>query len=99
MKYMKKSNWTKARIFRWTLGISGWVFCLIMAFVIEQYYRWEVSNFVSRDGEPHTYNIYEGTSIDSLMAMIEEDYEIVSFSSVTRNRATMCCLRRSVTAN
>lgn len=76
MKYMKKSNWTKARIFRWTLGISGWVFCLIMAFVIEQYYRWEVSNFVSRDGEPHTYNIYEGTSIDSLMAMIEEDYEI-----------------------
>ena len=58
---MKNYKWTKARIFRWCLGISGWVFCLIMAFVIEQYYRWEVCNFVARDGESHTYNIYEGT--------------------------------------
>lgn len=73
---MKNYKWTKARIFRWCLGISGWIFCLMMAFVIEQYYRWEVCNFVARDGESHTYNIYEGTTIDSLLAMIEKDYEI-----------------------
>ena len=66
----------KAKVFRWTLGILGWVLCLVLIFFLEQYYRWEVSNFTARDGESHTYNIYEGTTIDSLLAMIEENYEI-----------------------
>ena len=73
---MAKYEWTKARILRWTLGISGWIFCMILLFVTEQYYRWEVSNFTSRDGEAHVYNIYEGTSIDSLMSMLRQDYDI-----------------------
>lgn len=66
----------KARVFRWTLGITGWVLVMILAFVVEQYYRWEVCNFVSRDGEEHSYNIYEGASIDSLFNLLREDYEI-----------------------
>jgi UPF0755 protein len=73
---MAKYEWTKARILRWTLGISGWIFCMILLFVTEQYYRWEVSNFTARDGEAHVYNIYEGTSIDSLMSMLRQDYDI-----------------------
>lgn len=73
---MAKYEWTKARILRWTLGISGWVIALIAAFFAEQYYRWEVCNFSSRDGESHSYNIYEGTTIDSLFALLREDYEI-----------------------
>ena len=66
----------KAKVFRWTLGITGWVLCMILIFVVEQYYRWEVCNFESRDGEPHSYNIYEGTSTDSLIAMLRQDYNI-----------------------
>ena len=73
---MAKYEWTKTRILRWTLGISGWIFCLILAFVVEQYYRWEVCNFTSRDGEAHTYNIYEGATIDSLFTLLREDYDI-----------------------
>ena len=73
---MAKYEWTKTRILRWTLGISGWIFCMILLFVTEQYYRWKVSNFTSRDGEAHVYNIYEGTSIDSLMSMLRQDYDI-----------------------
>ena len=44
---MEKYEWTKARILRWTLGVSGWIFCLILIFFLEQYYRWEVCNFES----------------------------------------------------
>ena len=73
---MAKYEWTKARILRWTLGISGWVLALIAAFVAEQYYRWEVCNFESYDGEEHSYNIYEGTTIDSLFTLLREDYDI-----------------------
>lgn len=73
---MAKYEWTKARILRWTLGVSGWIFCIILVFVVEQYYRWEVCNFVSRDGEPHSYNIYKGATRDSLIALLREDYEI-----------------------
>ena len=72
----------KARVIRWILGISGWVLCLILIFCLEQYYRWEVSNFEARDGQRHTYNIYEGTTIDSLLSMISEDYEISAMADL-----------------
>ena len=73
---MEKREWTKTRILRWVLGIGGWVVCLILIFFLEQYYRWEVSNFTSRDGEAHSYNVYEGTTIDSLLSMLRQDYDI-----------------------
>ena len=73
---MAKYEWTKARILRWTLGVSGWIFCIVLIFVVEQYYRWHVCNFESRDGEPHSYNIYEGATLDSLFTLLREDYEI-----------------------
>ena len=73
---MAKYEWTKARILRWTLGVSGWIFCIVLIFVVEQYYRWHVCNFASRDGEPHSYNIYEGATLDSLFTLLREDYEI-----------------------
>ncbi len=73
---MGKYEWTKARVLRWTLGVSGWIFCIVLIFVVEQYYRWHVCNFTSRDGEPHSYNIYEGATLDSLFTLLREDYEI-----------------------
>jgi UPF0755 protein len=73
---MAKYEWTKARILRWTLGVSGWIFCIVLIFVVEQYYRWHVCNFASSDGEPHSYNIYEGATLDSLFTLLREDYEI-----------------------
>ena len=73
---MAKYEWTKARILRWTLGVSGWILCVLLIFVVEQYYRWEVCNFVSRDGESHSYNIYEGATRDSLINLLKEDYDI-----------------------
>lgn len=73
---MGKYEWTKGRILRWTLGISGWVLVIILAFLVEQYYRWKVCNFISRDGEEHEYNIYEGATIDSLFTLLREDYDI-----------------------
>ena len=32
---MAKYEWTKARILRWTLGISGWIFSMILLFTVE----------------------------------------------------------------
>ena len=54
------------------LGIGAGVF------VAEQYYRWHICNFRSMDGEPHSYNIYAGATIDSVRSIIQEDYEISS---------------------
>ena len=49
---------------------------LVFSFSVEQYYRLHVSNFTSRDGKPHSYNIYPGTTIDSVLSMIRADYEV-----------------------
>ena len=47
-------------------------------FAIEQYYRSEVCNFSSKDGESHGYYIYPDASIDSVMALVREDYKIAA---------------------
>ena len=51
-------------------------------FVAEQYYRWHICNFRSMDGEPHSYNIYAGATIDSVLSIIQEDYEISSMTDL-----------------
>ena len=47
-------------------------------FAIEQYYRSEVCNFISKDGESHGYYIYPDASIDSVMTLVREDYKIAA---------------------
>jgi UPF0755 protein len=60
------------------LIIIGSLTVIACAFVAEQYYRWNICNFRSIDGEPHSYNIYQGASLDSVLNLLREDYEISS---------------------
>ena len=68
----------KRYILRTILIVLGVILALTGAFVGEQYYRWHICNFVSRDGEPHEYNIYAGSTTDSVLNLLREDYEISS---------------------
>ena len=43
---------------------------------LQQYYRLEVCNFVSRDGESHGYYVYPDMSADSLYTLMCVDYEV-----------------------
>ena len=65
-------------ILRTILIVIGSLTVLACAFVAEQYYRWNICNFRSIDGEPHSYNIYQGASLDSVLNLLREDYEISS---------------------
>ena len=49
---------------------------IVFAGFIEQYYRLEVCNFVSRDGESHGYYVYSDMSADSLFHLMCVDYEV-----------------------
>lgn len=66
----------KRTIFFWTLRIIGIIMLIFTVFAAEQYYRWKISNFTSKDGEPHSYHIYKDATIDSVLNLIREDYEI-----------------------
>ena len=68
----------KRYIWRTALGVSCLIVFLGIAFVAEQYYRLHVSNFRSFDGLEHSYKIYPGATIDSVLNLIEQDYEIGS---------------------
>lgn len=46
--------------------------------VWEQIYRLKKCNFRAADGEPHGFYVYPGTTTDSLMQMIGEQYEMQS---------------------
>lgn len=72
----------KRYILRTVLIIIGTLAVLACAFVAEQYYRWHICNFRSMDGEPHSYNIYAGASIDSVLQLLQEDYEISSMTDL-----------------
>ena len=65
-------------ILRTILIVLGIIAVLASAFLSEQYYRWHICNFRANDGEPHTYNIYPGASIDSVLNLLREDYDISS---------------------
>ena len=45
---------------------------------IQQYYRLEVCNFISRDGETHGYYVFPNASADSLYTLMCVDYEVQS---------------------
>jgi len=68
----------KRYILRSLLVVIGVVLLLGVAFTFEQYYRLDISNFRSYDEQEHGYYIYPGASIDSVMELIEQDYDIGS---------------------
>lgn len=65
-------------ILRAILISIGVISVIVSIFLAEQYYRWNICNFRARDYQEHAYNIYEGASIDSVLNLLREDYEISS---------------------
>ena len=51
---------------------------VIVGFLAKQYYHYSQSNFVSHDGETHSYHVYPDMTADSLMAEMLQDYEMTS---------------------
>lgn len=54
--------------------------------VFYQYYRLEVSNFASNDGEGHGYYLYPDMSVDSLVSLMKQDYTLASERSWNAHR-------------
>ena len=48
------------------------------AVCIEQYYRLEICNFTSNDGEGHGYYVYPDATADSLFLVMKQDYHVGS---------------------
>ena len=46
--------------------------------IAEQWYRMEVCNYESMDGEPHGYYVYPDMDADSLLSMMQADYHVYS---------------------
>ena len=68
----------KRYILRTALITLGVLAVLISVFVAEQYYRWNICNFRAKDNQEHAFNIYEGATIDSVLDLIREEYDISS---------------------
>jgi len=58
------------------LGVVVGLILFLLTFGVEQYYRYHVSNFRSLDGQEHSYYIYPDMSIDSVLNLVRENYEI-----------------------
>ena len=70
----------KRTAIRYILIIVGITILVASVFLFEQYYRLEISNFEAKDGQQHSYHIYPGATIDSVMQLLEEDYDIAGES-------------------
>lgn len=70
----------KRTAIRYILIIVGITILVAGVFLFEQYYRLEISNFEAKDGQQHSYHIYPGATIDSVMQLLEEDYDIAGES-------------------
>ena len=68
----------KRYIFRTILAALCVAMLVAASFAMKHYYRLEISNFRSLDGEQHAYNIYPGATIDSVLTLMEADYDIGS---------------------
>ena len=66
---------------RYILIIVGITILVAGVFLFEQYYRLEISNFEAKDGQQHSYHIYPGATIDSVMLAhgdgVSEDSAII----------------------
>ena len=58
------------------LGVVVGFVLFLLTFGVEQYYRYHVSNLYSLDGKEHSYYIYPGVPVDSVLNMVREHYEI-----------------------
>lgn len=58
------------------LGVVVGFLLFLLTFGVEQYYRYHVSNLRSLDEKEHSYYIYPGVSVDSVLNMVRHDYEI-----------------------
>lgn len=68
----------KRYILRSLLAVAIVIMIIIGFIAMKHYYRLEISNFRSFDGEQHSYNIYPGASIDDVLNLVEADYDIGS---------------------
>ena len=63
---------------------KGFIFLIFILFIglggvlVNRYYRLNYCNFTSKDGEDHAYYFYPDMTTDSVMALIENDYEVGS---------------------
>lgn len=63
----------------WTaLGVVLLTMVLTACLIAEQWYRMEVCNYESYDGEGHGYYVYPDMDADSLLRLMQADYEIHS---------------------
>lgn len=75
----------RQRILIWT--IVGLILLLIgSAAAFYQYYRLEICNFSAKDGESHGYFIYPGSSVDSVITLMQQDYDIASVNTWKAHR-------------
>ena len=68
---------------RWIIAIAVTFAAILIgagAWALEQYYRLEVCNYESRDGESHGYYVTPGMSADSLLHLMQTDYHIASLT-------------------
>lgn len=72
----------KRYILRFVLAAIGVLALAVASVAMKHYYRLEISNFRSRDGKPHSYKVYAGTTIDQVLTMMEEHYDIGSHRDV-----------------
>lgn len=58
------------------LGVVVGIVLFLFTFGVEQYYRYHVSNLRSLDGKEHRYYIYPDMSVDSVLNMVRQNYNI-----------------------
>ena len=58
------------------LGVVVGFILFMLTFGVEQYYRYHVSNLRSLDGKEHSFYIYPHTSVDSVLNMVRNSYDI-----------------------
>ena len=58
------------------MGVVVGFILFMLTFGVEQYYRYHVSNLYSLDGKEHSYYIYPDLSVDSVLNMVRNSYDI-----------------------
>ena len=66
----------KPSVVHTSLGVVLGLVLFLFTFGVEQYYRYHVSNLRSLDGKEHGYYIYPHMSVDSVLNMVRQDYNI-----------------------
>lgn len=85
----RKSKSAKRKIKIGLVAVAAMLLLGVAAWGIEQYYRLEVCNFQSYDGESHGYYVYPDMSADSLLTLMQKDYRIGSMTDWRWHRRHM----------